>query len=314
METMKFYGIQPMAWGPLAEGKFGIFTDDDLVKIGEKYGKTAAQVALRWNVQRGVVIIPKSSKEERMAQNLDIWDFELTEDEMKIIASKDKGHSEIIDHFNPEVVKMVLGMKTASEQIDKTLKMLQVDYLDLLLLHQPYGKVQNAWKACEDAVDSGKVRAIGVCNFTEKDMDKLLEYARIKPVLMQNESHPYHSDKDIVKKYAKYDIRLEAWYPLGHGDKGLLNEAVFDRLAKKYKKSKVQIILRWHMQMNHIAIPGSKNPEHIKSNADIFDFELTDKEMNDIALLDGKKKFFNMPRFLGNILFPNVKVDYDSQQ
>lgn len=111
IETIKAYGIQPMAWGPLAEGKFGIFTDNELKQIGEKYGKTPAQVALRWNVQRGAVVIPKSSKEERMVQNLDIWDFELTEDEMKTIASKDKGHSEIIDHFNPEVVKMILGMK-----------------------------------------------------------------------------------------------------------------------------------------------------------------------------------------------------------
>ena len=109
--NMKNYGVQPMAWSPLAEGKHGIFTDPEMTEIGKKYGKTAAQVALRWNTQRGVVIIPKSSNPDRMAQNLDIWDFTLTEDEMKTITAKDLGHSEIINHFDPEVVKMILGMK-----------------------------------------------------------------------------------------------------------------------------------------------------------------------------------------------------------
>lgn len=111
LANMKEYGVQPMAWSPLAEGQHGIFTDPELTEIGKKYGKTAAQVALRWNTQRGVVIIPKSSNPDRMAQNLDIWDFSLTEDEMKTVAEKDLGHSEIINHFDPKVVKMILGMK-----------------------------------------------------------------------------------------------------------------------------------------------------------------------------------------------------------
>lgn len=111
LQNMKNYGVQPMAWSPLAEGKHGIFTDPEMTEIGSKYGKTAAQVALRWNTQRGVIIIPKSSNPNRMAQNLDIWDFTLTEDEMKTISAKDIGHSEIINHFDPEVVKMILGMK-----------------------------------------------------------------------------------------------------------------------------------------------------------------------------------------------------------
>lgn len=109
--NMKNYGVIPMAWSPLAEGNFGIFTDPELTEIGEKYGKTAAQVVLRWNTQRGVVIIPKSSRVERMEQNIDIWDFTLTDEEMETISSKDMGHSEIINHFEPEVVKMILGMK-----------------------------------------------------------------------------------------------------------------------------------------------------------------------------------------------------------
>lgn len=109
--NMKNYGVQPMAWSPLAEGKNGIFTDPEMTEIGKKYGKTAAQVALRWNTQRGVVIIPKSSNPDRMAQNLDIWDFSLTEDEMKVISAKNLGHSEIINHYDPEVVKMILGMR-----------------------------------------------------------------------------------------------------------------------------------------------------------------------------------------------------------
>lgn len=111
LDTMKKYGVVPEAWGPLAEGKHGIFTDPDLTAIGQKYGKTAAQVALRWNTERGVVIIPKSVHEERIKQNLDIWDFSLTEEEMKTVSSKDIGHSEIVDHSSPDFVKMVCDIR-----------------------------------------------------------------------------------------------------------------------------------------------------------------------------------------------------------
>ena len=111
LALMKEYGIQPQAWGPLAEGKHGIFTDPLLVGIGRKYGKSAAQVVLRWNTQRGVSILPKSTHVERMEQNIDIWDFELTEDEMKQIGEKDLGHSEIINHFDPGLVRALNGMK-----------------------------------------------------------------------------------------------------------------------------------------------------------------------------------------------------------
>ena len=110
LENMKAYGVVPQAWGPLAEGKHGIFTDSDLTAIGDKYGKTAAQVALRWNVQRGVSIIPKSVHVERMEQNMDIWDFVLTEAEMEKIAAKDLGHSEIVNHDDPAFVKFVLNL------------------------------------------------------------------------------------------------------------------------------------------------------------------------------------------------------------
>ena len=111
IDNMKAYGVVPQAWGPLAEGKHGIFTDEALTAIGKKYGKTAAQVALRWNTQRGVSIIPKSVHVERMEQNLDIWDFALTDEEMAVIAEKDLGHSEIVDHDDPGFVKLLCGMK-----------------------------------------------------------------------------------------------------------------------------------------------------------------------------------------------------------
>lgn len=110
IETMKEYGVAPQAWGPLAEGKHGIFTDPELVEIGKKYGKSAAQVVLRWNAQRGVSIIPKSVHVERMEQNIDIWDFSLTEEEMAKVAAKDLGHSEIVNHDDPAFVKMICGM------------------------------------------------------------------------------------------------------------------------------------------------------------------------------------------------------------
>lgn len=111
LELMKEYGVIPEAWGPFAEGKHGIFTHPVLSKIGEKYGKTPAQVALRWNVQRGVVVIPKSVHKERMEQNMDIWDFALSAEDMAEIAKLDIGHSEIVNHYDPAFVKMLHGMK-----------------------------------------------------------------------------------------------------------------------------------------------------------------------------------------------------------
>lgn len=111
LKLMKEYGVQPMAWGPLAEGKHGIFTHPVLTEIGKKYDKTAAQVALRWNVQRGVVIIPKSTHRERMEQNMDIWDFALTSEDMDQIAQLDIGHSEIVNHYDPAFVKMLHSLK-----------------------------------------------------------------------------------------------------------------------------------------------------------------------------------------------------------
>ena len=111
MALMKEYGVVPEAWGPFAEGKFGIFTHPVLTKIGSKYGKSAAQVALRWNVQRGVVVIPKSVHKERIEQNLDIWDFQLSQKDMEEISGLDVGHSEIVSHDDPGFIKMLHGLK-----------------------------------------------------------------------------------------------------------------------------------------------------------------------------------------------------------
>lgn len=111
IENMKNYGVVPQAWGPLAEGKHGIFTDPELVSIGKKYGKSAAQVVLRWNTQRGVSVIPKSTHRERIEENFNIWDFTLTDDEMAVISAKDLGHSEIVDHGSPSFVKFINDMK-----------------------------------------------------------------------------------------------------------------------------------------------------------------------------------------------------------
>lgn len=111
LENMKAYGVAPQAWGPLAEGKHGIFTDPEIAAIGGKYGKSNAQIVLRWNTQRGVSIIPKSVKVERMQQNIDIWDFDLTEEEMAVLNAKDLGHSEIVDHASPAFIKALNGMK-----------------------------------------------------------------------------------------------------------------------------------------------------------------------------------------------------------
>ena len=183
--------------------------------------------------------------------------------------------------------------KTAAA-IDKMLERLDTDYIDLLLLHQQFGDYLGAWKDMEKAVKAGKVRSIGISNFESERLEELCEAATIKPSVLQVECHPYYQQNALKERIAKYGTVIESWYPIGHGDKGLIGEAVFTRLAEKYGKSNVQIILRWHIQEGNIVFPKTTNPQHMKDNFDIFDFELTADEMAEIRALDSGKRFFNM--------------------
>ena len=183
--------------------------------------------------------------------------------------------------------------KTAAA-IDKMLERLGTDYIDLLLPHQQFGDYLGAWKDMENAVKAGKVKSIGISNFESERLEELCEAASIKPSVLQVECHPYYQQNELKKRIAKYGTVIESWYPIGHGDKGLINENVFTKLAQKYGKSNVQIILRWHIQEGTIVFPRTTNPQHMKENCEIFDFELTADEMAEIRALDCGKRFFNM--------------------
>ena len=185
------------------------------------------------------------------------------------------------------------GEKITPEAIDKILERLGLKYIDLLLLHQQVGDYISAYKAMEKAVEKGKVRSIGISNFDE-NLDNLLNNSTIKPAVIQVECHPYWNQDELRKKMKRYCTLIESWYPIGHGDKALIEEEIFTELAKKYNKTNVQIILRWHIQKGNIIFPKSTNPQHIKENFQIFDFALTDKEMKEIDKLGKKKKFFKM--------------------
>lgn len=184
----------------------------------------------------------------------------------------------------------VYEKKTA---VDETLARLGVDYVDLLFIHQPAGDFLAGYEQLERAYASGKARALGISNFHDEKLERLLAAATVKPHVIQLETHPYLAHHTQMDRLKEYDTQLMGWYPLGHGDAGLLSEPVFAKLAAKYKKSTVQIILRWAVQYGVMTIPGSKNPEHLRSNFDIFDFALTDEEMQEIAKLDGTKRYYH---------------------
>lgn len=184
----------------------------------------------------------------------------------------------------------VYEKKTA---VDETLARLGVDYVDLLFIHQPAGDFLAGYEQLERAYASGKARALGISNFHDEKLERLLAAATVKPHVIQLETHPYLAHHTQIDRLKEYDTQLMGWYPLGHGDAGLLSEPVFAKLAAKYKKSTVQIILRWAVQYGVMTIPGSKNPEHLRSNFDIFDFALTDEEMQEIAKLDGTKRYYH---------------------
>lgn len=178
------------------------------------------------------------------------------------------------------------------DAVDKTLARLDTDYIDLLLIHQPAGNYIAGYRQMEKAYKEGKVRAIGLSNFNESQIREILEICEVKPSVLQTEVHPYSQEKALKQFLAQEGMVIQAWYPLGHGDKALINEPLFTELAQKYGKSNVQIILRWHIQDGNIVIPGSKNTEHIRDNFDLFDFSLSDEEMAKIAAMDQKKHYY----------------------
>lgn len=178
------------------------------------------------------------------------------------------------------------------DAVEKTLQRLGTGYIDLLLIHQPAGNYVAGYRLMEKAYKEGKVRAIGLSNFTPEQVQEILDICEVKPAVLQTEVHPYSQEKELKAFLDKEGIVIQAWYPLGHGDKALIQEPLFTEFGKKYGKSNAQIILRWHIQAGNIVIPSSKNPAHIKENFNLFDFALTDDEMGKITALDKQKRYY----------------------
>lgn len=199
------------------------------------------------------------------------------------------------------------------EAVDKTLERLGTDYIDLLLIHQPAGNYVAGYRQMEKACKEGKVRAIGLSNFNQGQIEEILSLCEVKPAVLQTEVHPYFQERELKKFLEREGVVIQAWYPLGHGDKALLEEPLFAELAKKYGKTNAQVILRWHIQAGNIVIPGSKNPAHIKDNFDLFDFSLTEEEMAKIAALDKDTRYYtSTPEMLRR--YVEMVPDVDGQK
>ena len=197
--------------------------------------------------------------------------------------------------------------------VDKTLERLGTDYIDLLLIHQPAGNYVAGYRQMEKAYKEGKVKAIGLSNFNQGQIEEILGLCQVKPAVLQTEVHPYFQEQELKKFLSKEGMVIQAWYPLGHGDKALLEEPLFTELATKYGKTNAQIILRWHIQDGNIVIPGSKNPAHIKDNFDLFDFSFTEEEMEKIAALDKNTRYYtSTPEMLE--MYAKTVPDVDGQK
>ena len=186
------------------------------------------------------------------------------------------------------------------EAIGKMLERLQTDYIDLLYIHQPVGDFVGAWKDMEKAVSQRKVRALGISNFDTDSVafNRLMSEVTIKPAVIQMECHPYAQRIDVRETMRQHGIQVECWFPLGGAMSNgmLLKDPVINSIAQAHGKSAAQIILRWHIQEGFSVIPGSKNPQHIQENIDIFDFELTDDEMTRIRGLNKEERVFNISK------------------
>lgn len=178
--------------------------------------------------------------------------------------------------------------------IEDSLKNLDLEYIDLMLIHQPGSNDEKVYKSMEKYYKSGKLKSIGISNYyTKSEVDKVLNYACITPAIIQNENHIYYQNNELNKYVKKYGIIIESWYPFGgrdHISENFNNEVILS-LANKYKKTSAQIILRWNLQAGYIVIPGSKNSDHIKENFNIFDFELSSEDMEKIFEINKNKRY-----------------------
>ena len=178
-------------------------------------------------------------------------------------------------------------------EVDETLERLGVEYIDLMILHQPAGNIIAGYRQLEAVYKAGKLRAIGLSNFDVAQTQRILDECEVVPAINQVECHPYFPQTELKALLKKHDIALQAWFPLGgRGNDSIMGEALIQAIAEKHGKSPAQVILRWHVQQGHIVIPGSKTPSHIAQNIEIFDFALTDEETAQIATLDRGKPMF----------------------
>lgn len=184
------------------------------------------------------------------------------------------------------------GYEAAKASVLESMDKLQTDYLDLVLLHQPFGDCYGAYRALEELYDAGKLRAIGVSNFYPDRLVDLASFARIAPMVNQVEIHPYHQQTEALVWMEKYHAQPEAWAPFGEGRGGLFQDPTLAAIGEKHGKTAAQVILRWHLQRGVVVIPKSTHKERMQENLNVFDFTLTDAEMAVIAVLDKKQSAF----------------------
>lgn len=185
------------------------------------------------------------------------------------------------------------GYENAKKAFETSLKKLGLDYIDLYLIHQPYGDVFGSWRAMEELYREGKIRAIGVSNFNDVQLANLAEFNEITPMVNQIEIHPFYPQFNREEIHDKYGVKLEAWAPLAEGQKNIFQNETLKIIGEKYKKTPAQIILRWHIQRGVIAIPKSVHKNRIEENFDIWDFRLSEEDMSAIALLDKGISLYN---------------------
>lgn len=184
------------------------------------------------------------------------------------------------------------GYESCKKSVEESLKKLQTDYLDLMLLHQPFSDYYGAWRALEDLYEEGKLRAIGISNFYPDRMVDIASFARIRPMVNQVETHPYNQQTAAKQYMDKYGVQIEAWAPFGEGRGGLFEDKSLKEIGDKYGKTTAQVMLRWHIQRGVAVIPKSTHYDRMKENFDVFDFELSDSDMEIISALDKNESSF----------------------